>query len=48
MRGTDGALWASDYDGSWQTARTVTAAAPTGAPAAAYYNNKLYGMYLTT
>ncbi|MFE2270344.1 hypothetical protein ACFXB4_14015 [Streptomyces lavendulae] len=48
MRGTDGALWASDYDGSWQTAHTVTAAAPTGAPAAAYYNNKLYSIYLTT
>ncbi|MYR14527.1 hypothetical protein GTY62_38840 [Streptomyces sp. SID724] len=47
IRSTDGSLLAADHNGSWQTARVVPSAAPAGAPAAAYYNNQLYAMYLT-
>ncbi|MFF3431400.1 hypothetical protein [Streptomyces sp. NPDC002602] len=47
MRGTSGPLWVADHNGSsWQEARTVPGANPKDAPAAAYFNNKLYTMYL--
>lgn len=46
MRGADATLWASEYNGSWHSTQTVPGAAPEEAPAAAYFNNKLYVMYL--
>ncbi|MFE3632063.1 hypothetical protein [Streptomyces goshikiensis] len=47
MRGATGPLWVSDYNGSsWRdTSSPISGAAPHSAPAAAYFNNKLYVMY---
>ncbi|MCM9077373.1 hypothetical protein OG304_38350 [Streptomyces sp. NBC_00160] len=46
MRGTDGALWAGEFSGSWHSAHRVPGAAAKEAAAAAYFNNKPYVMYV--
>ncbi|MER6392767.1 hypothetical protein ABT236_30420 [Streptomyces sp. NPDC001523] len=46
LRGADATLWAGEYNGTWHSAHKIPAAAAMEAPAAAYFNNKLYVAYL--
>lgn len=43
--GANGPLWVADYNGSWYGAQTIPGATPQDAPAAAYFDHKLYAMY---
>ncbi|MFD9572600.1 hypothetical protein ACFWBI_22475 [Streptomyces sp. NPDC059982] len=45
LRGQNGALWASHYDGGFKGIHQVPGARPVEAPAAASFNSKLHVMY---